>query len=244
MTSSHSQFGHTFDAWGHHLEVGNSNHIYQEVIEETYLRRNPDLLISDATENLSDHGRNAEVFPITRNPEHQLLTDVGVITSACGLTTYLGRAPGFLSADGRRNAYQAIATAYMQCDPAFQLDKPMFALAEGPAQFVFDRGQSHGQAGLLALVASAAANLPADWMNQAEAQLQRIVHPGPIRWRKAIVEKQASYACVPELARPANRTPHPRIFLAGDYTAGAYPATLESATLSGVQSAHALLEQL
>ena len=149
-----------------------------------------------------------------------------------------------LVSDVASYTYQAIATAYMQCDPAFQLDKPMFALAEGPAQFVFDRGQSHGQAGLLALVASAAANLPADWMNQAEAQLQRIVHPGPIRWRKAIIEKQASYACVPELARPANRTPHPRIFLAGDYTAGAYPATLESATLSGVQSAHALLEQL
>ena len=90
MTSSHSQFGHTFDAWGHHLQVGNANHIYQEVIPETYLRRNPDLLISDATQNLSDHGRSAEVFPITQNPEHQLLTDVGLITSACGLTAYLG----------------------------------------------------------------------------------------------------------------------------------------------------------
>ena len=92
MTSSHSQFGHTFDAWGHHLEVGNSNHIYQEVVSETYLRRNPNLLISDATQVLSDHGRSAEVFPITRNPEHQLLTDIGVITSACGLTAYLGGA--------------------------------------------------------------------------------------------------------------------------------------------------------
>jgi len=81
-------------------------------------------------------------------------------------------------------------------------------------------------------------------MDQAEAQLQRIVHPGIARWRKSIVEKQATYACVPNLARPGNRTPHPRIFLAGDYTSGAYPATLESATLSGVQSAHALLEQL
>jgi squalene-associated FAD-dependent desaturase len=140
--------------------------------------------------------------------------------------------------------YQAIATAYMQCDPAFQLNKPLFALADGPAQFVFDRGQSHGQAGLLAFVASAAANLPADWMEQAETQLKHIVHPGPIRWRKAIVEKQATFACVPELARPGNCTPHARIFLAGDYTAGPYPATLESATLSGVQSANTLLEQL
>ena len=114
----------------------------------------------------------------------------------------------------------------------------------GPAQFVFDRGQSHGQAGLLAFVASAATNLSADWLDQAEAQLQRIAQPGPPRWRKRIVEKQATYACVPDMARPTVRTAHPRIFLAGDYIAGPYPATLESATLSGVQSAGAILEQL
>ena len=141
-------------------------------------------------------------------------------------------------------AYQPIATAYFQYDPAFQLQKPLFALTDGPAQFVFDRGQSHGQPGLLALVASAAANLPADWMDLAAAQLQRIARPGPPRWRKSIVEKQATYACVPNMARPAVRTAHPRVFLAGDYTAGPYPATLESATLSGVQSARTLLEQL
>jgi len=141
-------------------------------------------------------------------------------------------------------AYQPIATAYFQYDPAFRLEKPLFALTDGPVQFVFDRGQSHGQPGLLALVASAATNLPADWMDLAAAQLQRIARPGPPRWRKSIVEKQATYACVPNMARPAVRTAHPRIFLAGDYTSGPYPATLESATLSGVQSARTLLEQL
>jgi squalene-associated FAD-dependent desaturase len=140
--------------------------------------------------------------------------------------------------------YQPIATAYVQYDPAFRLVRPLFALADGPAQFVFDRGQSHGQPGLLAFVASAAANLSADWPEQAEAQLQQIAQPGPARWRKRIVEKQATYSCVPGMTRPAIRTAHPRIFLAGDYTAGPYPATLESATRSGVQSAGALLEQL
>jgi putative membrane-bound dehydrogenase-like protein len=90
MTSSASQFGHAFDTWGHHFEVGNSNHIYQEVISQYYLSRNPHLPVSDATQHLSDHRPASEVFPITQNPEHQLLTDVGVITSACGLSTYLG----------------------------------------------------------------------------------------------------------------------------------------------------------
>ncbi len=137
-----------------------------------------------------------------------------------------------------RYEYQSIATAYMQYDADFRLSRPLFALANGPAQFVFDRGQSHGQAGLLAFVASTAANLPPDWLDRAEAQLRRIAR------RKRIIEKQATYSCVPDMARPAIRTPHPRIFLAGDYTAGPYPATLESATQSGVQSAGALLEQL
>lgn len=140
--------------------------------------------------------------------------------------------------------YQPIATGYVQYAPDFRLDNPLFALADCPAQFVFDRGQSHGQAGLLAFVASAAENLPENWLDQAEARLQRITQPGTPRWRKCIVEKQATYACVPNQARPTHRTPHPRIFLAGDYTAGAFPATLESATSSGVQSATTLLKQL
>ena len=133
--------------------------------------------------------------------------------------------------------YQPIATGYVQYDPTFRLAEPLFALANGPAQFVFDRGQSHGQAGLLAFVSSAVANLPADWLDQAEAQLQEITRPGSPRWRKSIVEKQATYACVPGMARPAVRTAHPRLFLAGDYTAGPYPATLEGAVRSGQRAA-------
>lgn len=140
--------------------------------------------------------------------------------------------------------YQAIATGYVQYDPTFRLPKPLLALGEGPAQFAFDRGQSHGQPGLVAFVASAAADLPADWLDRAEAQLRCSVRTGRSQWRKRIVEKQATYACRPGMARPAVRTPHPRIFLAGDYTAGPYPATLESATQSGVQSAASLLETL
>ncbi len=140
--------------------------------------------------------------------------------------------------------YQPIATGYVQYAPTFRLTAPLFALADGPAQFVFDRGQSHGQAGLLAFVASAPANLSADWLDGAECQLQRIAQPGPPRWRRCIVEKQATYACVPGLQRPNVRTAHPRIFLAGDYTAGPYPATLESATRSGVQSAGSVLQML
>ena len=95
--SGTSQFGHTFDAWGNHLLNSNANHLYHAVIPARYLRRNPDLLVPSVTEIIPDHGAAAEIFPISQDPGFQLFTDVGVITSACGLTCYLGGAfpPGY-----------------------------------------------------------------------------------------------------------------------------------------------------
>ncbi|MFC7524617.1 PVC-type heme-binding CxxCH protein [Parapedobacter sp. GCM10030251] len=88
--SSQTQFGHTFDPWGRRFLVSNAHHIYQEVFKDRYLRRNEALLISNTIESISDHGNAADVYPITKNPEHQLLTDVGVFTAACGITSYTG----------------------------------------------------------------------------------------------------------------------------------------------------------
>ena len=90
MLAGESQYGHTFDTWGHHFCVENADHIFQEVMAARYLRRNPDLLVADASDYISDHGDACEVYPITTNPENQLLTDRGVITSACGITWYQG----------------------------------------------------------------------------------------------------------------------------------------------------------
>ena len=87
--SGKTQFGHTFDEWGNDLMVNNSNHIFQEVVAARYLERNPDLVVSNATQTLADH---SEVFSTTKNPEYQMLTNIGVFTSACGLTAYLGGA--------------------------------------------------------------------------------------------------------------------------------------------------------
>ncbi len=88
ILSSYTQFGHTFDTWGRYLLVSNANPGYHEVIASRYLNRNPNLLVSNVTQTISDH--SSEVFPITKNPLHQLLTDVGVFTSACGITSYQG----------------------------------------------------------------------------------------------------------------------------------------------------------
>lgn len=144
--------------------------------------------------------------------------------------------------------YEAIATTYLQYPEEVRLLRPMLGLSGEPAQFVFDRGYTHGQAGLLAVVASAASNLSAqtqsEWIVTIQQQLRTLgVLSAPL-WHKTIFEKEASYSCRIHLPRPENRTPHPAIFLAGDYTAGDYPATLESATRSGVKSAQMLINSL
>jgi putative membrane-bound dehydrogenase-like protein len=94
--SGASQFGHTFDEWGRHFTVNNSNHARHEVIAAAPLERNPNLLARSAMQDASDHGNAAKVFSITRHPEHQLLTNAGEFTSACSLTMYLGGSfPGY-----------------------------------------------------------------------------------------------------------------------------------------------------
>lgn len=89
MLAARSQFGQTFDAWGRHFLVTNNRHIYQEVIAARYLSRNPSLVVPSVIEQLPDYPLPAALYPATQNPEFQLLTDVGVMTSASGLTWYL-----------------------------------------------------------------------------------------------------------------------------------------------------------
>jgi len=88
--SGSSQYGHTFDDWGHHFTTNNSDHAREEVIAARYLERNPDLPVSSAMQQIPDHGAAAKVYPITLHPRFELLTEVGQFTSACGITCYQG----------------------------------------------------------------------------------------------------------------------------------------------------------
>ncbi|MBI3680255.1 MAG: c-type cytochrome [Acidobacteria bacterium] len=83
--SGSSQFGHAFDEWGHHFTLNNTYHARQEVIAARYLKRNPDLPLTSAQEEISDHGTPAKVFPLA-NIRIEMLSGVGEFTSACGLT--------------------------------------------------------------------------------------------------------------------------------------------------------------
>jgi squalene-associated FAD-dependent desaturase len=148
---------------------------------------------------------------------------------------------------------EPITTCYLQYAPGTRLDIPFYALIDDPAarrwgQFVFDRGQLDAkQDGLFAVVISAsseAASLPQEELTaavatQLAADLARPELSNPA-WNKVITEKRATYACAPGLKRPSNETPAKGLVLAGDYTAGEYPATLEMAVRSGVQAARLL----
>ena len=130
--------------------------------------------------------------------------------------------------------FEAIATVYAWAEGA-ALPHPMLTLrssAREPAQFVFDRGQLGGPAGLLAFVVSASAGgretLQAQVLLQAQTQLGLTLEAV-----QAIVEKRATFACTPALQRPTQYIA-PGLFACGDYVEGPYPATLEGAVRSAV----------
>jgi putative membrane-bound dehydrogenase-like protein len=88
--SGNTQFGHSFDEWGRYFTLDNSEHGRHEVIAARYLKRNPDLLLRDTQQHISDHKDAAKVYPANPNPRVEMLTEYGEMTSACSLTVYLG----------------------------------------------------------------------------------------------------------------------------------------------------------
>lgn len=90
--SGSSQFGHAFDEFGRHFVLNNTYHARHEVIDARYLKRNPDLPVLSATQDISDHGMPAKVYPVVPKTRFEMLTNVGEFTSACGLTLWRGGA--------------------------------------------------------------------------------------------------------------------------------------------------------
>jgi hydroxysqualene dehydroxylase len=108
-----------------------------------------------------------------------------------------------------------------------------------PAQFVFDRGALSGQAGVLAFVVSASSGDAATLEQQVIAQGRAQLGIPDLQPIQTIVEKRATFACTPGLARPAMRIAK-GVLACGDYVDGPYPATLEGAVRSGLAAARAL----
>ena len=138
----------------------------------------------------------------------------------------------------------AIATVYAELPgaPAALLARPMLALrprAGRPAQFVFDRARLDGQRGLLAFVVSAFEGERAQLEREVLAQAAEDLGLPGLRVVQTVVEKRATFACTPALARPPRHIA-PGLQACADYVAGPYPATLEGAVLHGVAAAQDL----
>jgi uncharacterized protein with NAD-binding domain and iron-sulfur cluster len=135
---------------------------------------------------------------------------------------------------------------YLQFDGRVKLPAPMTGLAQGMAQWLFDREAICGQRGLIGAVISAEGphqDLPQEALAQRVYE-ELAAHFGPLpplKWQRVITEKRATFSATPGLRRPAQKTPLTNFWLAGDYTAGDYPATLEAAMRSGLACAHGIL---
>ena len=156
--------------------------------------------------------------------------------------------------------YEPIATLNLRLATPWSLPEPMMLLREDAArghhgQWLFDRARltGHGQRGELAIVASAAhALVDADRDSAIAALVEQVTqqaarHPAGLPPLPAIeraelfVEKRATFAAVPGLARPLNTTPWRSLALAGDWTDTGYPGVLEGAVRSGLAAARVLL---
>lgn len=145
--------------------------------------------------------------------------------------------------------WQPIATCYLRYPANVRLSGAMVGMdtaAGGHAQWVFDRGLLAGQHGLLAAVISGTG----PWQTLGHEMLSAAIHrqlatllpglPEPT-FIRIIEEKRATFCCTPGLYRPPTATADPRLWLAGDYVAGDYPATIEGAVRSGIAAARAVL---
>ncbi|MES1982190.1 MAG: hydroxysqualene dehydroxylase HpnE [Pseudomonadota bacterium] len=140
-------------------------------------------------------------------------------------------------------AHQPIYTIYLQYPEQVCLPQAMLGLDGGVAQWLFDRGQIGGQHGLIAAVISAEGlHQKMSHEQLAQTVIQELrdclnIAAAPL-WYQTIAEKRATFSCTAGLVRPPQITPLSNIFLAGDYTAGDYPATLEGAVRSGIHCAN------
>lgn len=153
------------------------------------------------------------------------LVETSGITEAADTARWLRQA--------RALTHEAITTVYALGQVTLPL--PMLALRSGPgapAQYVFDRAQLGGPAGLLAFVISASVG------ERDALQAQVLAQAAALGWNlrpvQTVVEKRATFACTPGVQRPGQQVA-PGLLACGDYVQGPYPATLEGAVRSGFQ---------
>jgi squalene-associated FAD-dependent desaturase len=131
-------------------------------------------------------------------------------------------------------------------------DLPLAAVVRSPVQWVFDRTASSGlRDGQLLVVSLSGADA---YLGRSLADLRALLEPAlaevfpaarraRVRWAHATREPHATFRGAPGSARhrAGARTRHPRVLLAGAWTATGWPATMEGAVRSGEAAAEAAL---
>lgn len=120
----------------------------------------------------------------------------------------------------------------------------------GPAHWFFDRGeQASWRLGAMVISDSEAAQAEGEAAFQValQHQLAELMRLPPAEHMVLIHEKRATFACTDDrpTVPPGYLLPQlPGVVLAGDYSYGGYPATLEGAVRSGRMAAEILLDDL
>ncbi|MFN0041178.1 MAG: hydroxysqualene dehydroxylase HpnE [Burkholderiales bacterium] len=144
--------------------------------------------------------------------------------------------------------HRPIYSVYLQYPETTRLPFNWGGLEAEYSQWVFDRGQLTGQAGLIGVVISSnGAHQELDQDDLAQrVHTELRTHfgvPDTLLWHRVIAEKRATFACTPGLRRPESGTPIAGLYLAGDFIQSDYPATLEAAVRSGVQAANLVMQR-
>ena len=133
--------------------------------------------------------------------------------------------------------YTAICTVYLRYGQKISLPFPMVGIANGTAQWLFDRGVLAGKNDEIAVVISCVAPIEdkEDFVHKVHLDVLKWCPdlPAPVDYR-IITEKRATFRAVAN--RPQISTSilaNKGIYLAGDYTHPFYPATIEGAVQSG-----------
>ncbi|WP_047533332.1 hydroxysqualene dehydroxylase HpnE [Methylotenera sp. N17] len=188
----------------------------------------------------TEHG-----YALTTQEEELVFSHVMIATGPHQVK-YLTKTLPLLNQATEQFAYQPITTVYLQYNKTTRLSQSMLGMVNSTSQWVFDRGQVCGQDGLLAVVISAHADLEMDQTTLAETIHTELTQAIPQLekpiWHKVVTEKRATFSCDVNLARPNHQTAYPNLYLAGDYTAGDYPATIEGAVRSGIAAANLILQ--
>lgn len=107
--SGNGQFGLCFDDWGNRFNCSNRNPVKHVVIEDRYLKANPNVTVPATVNDVAAFGEQSRIFPISRAWTTSNL-HAGQFTAACGVYIYRG---DLLPAEFKGNAFT--------CDPTGNL---------------------------------------------------------------------------------------------------------------------------